>query len=150
MLVSAYSQVLNPQFAAFDKSEIKQKIISVTKFIVAITGMIIVAIFLAKPVITIIFGHKYDNAILPARLLLFAIIFFVWTVPFNSALYALNKPYVFAFASFAGLIVTAVGNVILLEKYGAVGAAVTFVFAQITGLVISVFAYQRIKKESNK
>ena len=40
---------------------------------------------------------------------------------------AIRTVVVFAFASFAGLIVTAVGNVILLEKYGAVGAAVTFV-----------------------
>lgn len=149
MVVSAYSQVLNPQFASIDESKIKEKIISVAKFIAAITGMIIAAIFLVKPLITIVFGHKYDNAILPARLLLIAIIFFVWTVPFNSALYALNKPHIFAFASFAGLIVTAVGNVILLEEYGAVGAAVTFVFAQIAGLIISVFAYQRIKKENN-
>ena len=74
-------------------------------------------------------------------MLLFAIIFFVWTIPFNSALYALNKPYIFSMAAFVGLVVTAIGDYLLLGKYGAIGAAYTYIAAQIVGLIIALGAY---------
>lgn len=147
MVVSAYAQVLNPQFASIGKSKLKQKIISVMKFIVLITLIIVIGIILVNPVITLIFGSKYDNSIIPAQLLLFAIIFYVWTVPFNCALYALNKPYIFTLASFVGLTVTAIGDYFLLGKFGAIGASITYIAAQIIGLVIAFVAYKIIIKK---
>lgn len=148
MVVSSYAQVLNPQFAAIEKSNIKSKIQSVIKFIIFISIMIVIAIVLIRPLIVLVFGNKYDKAIFPAQMLLFAIIFYVWTVPFNSALYALNKPYVFTIAAFAGLVVTAVGDYLLLGLYGAIGAAVTYIAAQIVGLIVAFIAYFNvIKKE---
>lgn len=146
MVVSAYAQVLNPQFASIPKEKLNQRIVAVAKFIALVSAAITVGIVLVKPAITIVFGHKYDNAIIPAQLLLFAILFYVWTVPFNSALYALNKPYIFTLAAFAGLAVTAVGDYLLLGTYGAIGAAVTFIAAQIVGLVVALIAYLLIVK----
>lgn len=150
MVVSAYAQVLNPQFASIEKKKIAAKIKSVAKFIALVSALIVAAIILVDPVIRLFFGDKYNNSILPAQMLLFAIIFYVWTVPFNSALYALNKPYVFTFAAFIGLIVTAVGDFLLLGRYGVIGAAVTYIAAQIVGLVVALCAYFVIvKKERN-
>ena len=150
MVVSAYSQVLNPQFASMDRNKLMERIKAVAKFIGLISAVIIVGIILVGPVINLVFGHKYDNAIIPAQMLLFAIIFYVWTVPFNSALYALNKPFIFTLAAFIGLIVTAVGDYLLLGEYGAIGAAFTFIAAQIVGLVVALGAYIIIVKKGKK
>lgn len=147
MVVSAYAQVLNPQFASIEKVKINERIKSVAKFIGGVTALIVVAIILVGPIIKLFFGDKYNHSILPAQMLLFAIIFYVWTVPFNSALYALNKPYVFTLAAFIGLIVTAIGDFWLLDKYGVIGAAITYIAAQIVGLVVALFAYFLVLKK---
>lgn len=150
MVVSAYAQVLNPQFASMDRNKLKERIKAVAKFIGLISAVIIVGIILVGPVINLVFGHKYDNSIIPAQMLLFAIIFYVWTVPFNSALYALNKPFIFTLAAFIGLIVTAIGDYLLLGEYGAKGAAFTFIAAQIVGLIVALGAYIIIVKKGKK
>lgn len=149
MVVSAYAQVLNPQFASMDTSKLKERIKSIAKYIAIISAVIVVAILIVGPVITMFFGNKYDNSIVPAKLLLFAIIFYVWTVPFNSALYALNKPYIFTLAAFIGLVVTAIGDFLLLGTYGAIGAAFTYIAAQIVGLVVALSSYIFIAKKGN-
>lgn len=149
MVVSAYAQVLNPQFASMDTSKLKERIKSIAKFIAIISAVIVFAILIVGPVITMFFGNKYDNSIVPAKLLLFAIIFYVWTVPFNSALYALNKPYIFTLAAFIGLVVTAIGDFLLLGTYGAIGAAYTYIAAQIVGLVVALSSYIFIAKKGN-
>ena len=147
MVVSAYAQVLNPQLASLDKSKLKERIRVVTKFIGLISTAIVIGIIIVGPVINLVFGHKYDNSIVPTQMLLFAIIFYVWTVPFNSALYALNKPYVFTLAAFIGLIVTAVGDYLLLGQYGVIGAAFTYIAAQIVGLVVAICSYIIVVKK---
>ena len=111
-----------------------------------ISVVVFTGILLAKPVILILFGTKYTQAIIPCQMLLFAIIFYIWTVPFNSALYALNMPYVFTVAALIGLLVTVVGNYYLLGRFGAIGAAVTYIAAQMVGLIVSMVAYLRNEK----
>ena len=151
MVTSSYAQVLNPLFASMSHgSQLNKKIKEVCKFIVFVCSIIVLAIILVGPLVKLVFGNKYDNAILPAQLLLFAIIFYVWTIPFNSALYAINKPQVFTFAAFVGLIVTIIGNYFLLAKLGAVGAAYTYILAQVVGLVVSVIAYYHFFKRKEK
>ena len=150
MVVSAYAQVLNPQFASMEKSKLKQRIVAVAKFIGIVSLVIIVGIVAVDPVIKIVFGSKYDNSIVPAQLLLFAIIFYVWTVPFNSALYALNKPYIFTIGAFVGLVVTAVGDYFLLNKYGAIGAAITYIAAQVVALIVALLAYIIIARKEKR
>ncbi|MBR4109663.1 MAG: flippase [Oscillospiraceae bacterium] len=148
MVVSAYAQVLNPQFASMDTREkLNKQIASVIKFIAVISALIGVAIVVVGPAVKLVFGNKYNDAIFPAQLLLFAIIFYVWTVPFNSALYAINKPEVFAFAALLGLIVTVVGDIFLLPSLGAVGAAITYIAAQVVGLVVAFVAYKLLYRK---
>lgn len=147
MVISAYAQVLNPLFASIDEEKLKEKITHVIRFIILISLLLLISIIAVKPIIKIVFGDRYDYSIFPAQLLLFAIIFFAWTVPFNSALYALNRPHVFSIAAFFGLIVTAVGDYFLLGKYGAIGAAYTYIAAQIVGLLVAILAYIYIVKE---
>lgn len=141
MLISSYAQVLNPQFASIPKLKIRKKINSIIKPTILISIGIVACIFLVEPIIQIIFGHKYDMAIFPARLLFIAILFYVWTVPFNSALYALDKAYIFTLAAFIGLIVTAIGDYLLLSDYGAIGAAITYIIAQIVGFSVAYGSY---------
>lgn len=150
VFISAYSVVLNPQLVTLDKLQLKSKVKKISLFISFETIVIIIAIFIVKPIIMLVFGSKYINSIVPAQLLLFAIIFYVWTVPFNGALYALNKPYFFTLTAFLGLIVTAIGNYFLLGEYGAIGASITFIAAQLFGFLISICACLIILNRKNE
>ncbi|GKU27271.1 polysaccharide biosynthesis protein [Clostridium folliculivorans] len=149
MICSSYAQVLNPILATLtSKQHLKNNINKITKFVVFVTGIILISIVFAKPAIYLIFGNKYANSILPLDIILVSIIFFVWTIPFNGALYAMNKPYIFCIAAAVGLVTTITFNVLLLPRYGAIGASMTFLLAQIIGLVVSIIGYRiNIKKE---
>lgn len=151
MVASAYSQVLNPQFASLNtQAEVSSRIKRLIKYVSLISLFIVACIIIVEPVVFVVFGHKYDSSIIPSRLLLFADGFFVWTIPYNSALYAMNKPFIFTIAAFAGLIVTVIGDLLLLGKYGAIGAAVTFILAQIIGLVVAIVSYNIIKNKDKR
>lgn len=143
MVIASYSQVLNPQFASIDRNKLHDKIIEIRKFIFILSGFVIIFLIMVGPILNFIWGIKYAKSIIPAQMLLIAIIFYAWTVPFNSALYALNKPHIFTIAALAGLVVTIIGDILLLPKYGAIGASITYIFAQIIGLVIAFSGYKK-------
>lgn len=149
MVISAYAQVLNPKFATFlNKKDLSNEVRKISKIIMMASMAIVFGIFLIKPVITFVFGIKYVCAVIPCQLLFVAIVFFIWTVPFNSALYALNMPYVFTIAAAIGLVVTVIGNYFLLGRFGAVGAAWTYIAAQSVGLLVAVVAYFNSEKRN--
>lgn len=151
MVITSYGQVLNPLFASMPtKEDINKQIRTVMKFVSVVSALIVLAILVVGPAIRLVFGSKYDQSVIPAQLLLFALIFYVWEMPFNSTLYAVNKPEVFTFAALLGLIATAIGNYFLLPTMGAVGAAITYIVAQIIGLAVAFFAYQIIYKKKQE
>lgn len=151
MVISSYGQVLNPLFASMPtKDELNKQIRTVIKVISLVCALIVLAILVVGPAINLVFGTKYNQSVVPAQLLLFALIFYVWQMPFNSALYAINKPNVFAFAALIGLVATVIGNYFLLPPLGAVGAAITYIVAQIIGLVVAFIAYQIYYKKNKE
>ncbi len=148
MVFSAYGQVLNPVIASFkDKNDLVKQIKNSTKFIYVMTLIIAIFIGCSGYVIYLVFGEKYANSIFPLKIILVALIFFVWTMPYNSVLYAMNKPHIFTIAAILTLFSTITGNCFLLNKYGAIGAAITFLFAQIIGFLVSLIFYKKHLKK---
>lgn len=147
MIVAAYGQVLNPVMASITSKEmLKTKLKTTNKVVLVMSMGIIAVIFLAPYIIEFIFDSKYINSILPLQILLISLVFYIGTIPYNTALYVMNKPQVFSVAAAMGVIITIVGNYFLLQDYGAVGAAITFLFVQLLGFIISYFAYKKYLK----
>lgn len=147
LVLSAYATVMNPIYAQLGSSkELKNKVKQTAKFIAAVSGLLIIACLLSEPVLVILFGDKYNSSIIPLRIILISLIFFVWTVPYNSALYALNKPSIFALAAGIGLLINIAGDYLLLPRFGAVGAAMTYFIAQVESFLVAYIAYKKIVK----
>ena len=145
MILSAYATVMNPVFAQLtSKRRIKEKIGQTIKVISFISIFLLIAALLSGHVITLFFGSKYENSIMPLKIMLVSLVFYVWTMPYNSALYALNKPYIFALAAGIGLVVNVIGDFLLLPRFGAVGAAWTYFAAQVEALLVAYIAYKKL------
>lgn len=147
MVLSAYATVMNPIFAQLSsKDKLKEKIRQTSKFILIISLFLICAVFISGIVITLFFGNKYENSLTPLRIMLVSLVFFVWTVPYNSTLYALDKPYIFALAAGTGLVINIIGDFLLLPRFGATGASVTYFIAQVQSLLVAYISYKKLVK----
>ena len=147
MVFSAYGQVLNPLMAGYrNKAELLSYVKQTYSFLWKLSVGLILMIFLAKPLVLLIVGEAYSNSVLPLQIVLAALIFFCWTMPFNTAIYALKKPYVFTIETIVGLLITVVGNYLLLGAYGATGAAMTFAIVQLVSWGIAYGFYLLIMR----
>lgn len=143
LVVSSYSQIMSPVFAKLNTlDKIRKKISSVKKIVLAGTGGMLLAVALSGIAVRILFGNKYDNSIVPLQIMFAALIFYIWTIPYNSALFALNKPQVFTIAAGIGLVATVIGDFLLLPAFGAVGAAFTYFIAQLIGFLVAYIGYR--------
>jgi O-antigen/teichoic acid export membrane protein len=91
-------------------------------------GMALLAL-LAGPVVRILYGTTYQDAIPVLQIMCIGLVFTVLTYPVSAVLFARKKTAAFplmAGLSAAGLIG---GNIALLPLWGAVGAAVAFSFS---------------------
>ncbi|MDV4150388.1 oligosaccharide flippase family protein [Clostridium sp. AL.422] len=148
MIFNSAGQVINPVFATIlTKEELKDKFAKVRKISIGLSVLIIISILICRYPIIIIFGDKYIDSIIPLQIILMSLVFFICTMPFNAVLYSLNKPHVFVIASGLGLIATFIGNLYLLPIYGAIGAAITYLIAQIIGFIISYLSYKYYEKK---
>ena len=87
--------------------------------------IVIAGIVAAKPMLRFLFGPQFIPALNMAKILLAASLFQGMNQVCGAALRSLGKPGRTSIAEFAGLFVTVVLLVILLPRFGAVGAAVT-------------------------
>lgn len=143
MVFVAYGQVLTPLMAGYNCiEELKGYVRGTYRFLKILSILLVTSIILAEPILMILIGDQYIKSVLPLQIILFSLIFFVWTMPYNTALNALRKPYVFSIETFLGIIITVGGNYCLLQEYGAIGAAVTFAIVQVVALILSKFFYE--------
>lgn len=144
LIFSSYGQVLTPMFAGVQSTEKLRILVSQTKkTCVCITVMLFIAILLSPYMIEIILGTSYMESILPLQLIITSLVFFVWTMPFNTGLFALNKPFVFSVDTVIGLGVTLLGNYLLIPLWGAEGAAVTVIIVNMISLITSIYFFRK-------
>ena len=141
MVSGAYSVVLVPQLSALsDPARIRSHTKRAAIFVALMSVAIGLGALLAPVILPLIVGPAYDAAIPVLRVLLVGMAIFVLNLPFGSALYALNRPQVFAFSAITGLVVAWACNLWLIPYLGAIGAAVTFGIISTVTLLISASA----------
>lgn len=142
LVFNSYGQVLVPELSGLKTIEdVKITLKSTKKFCFIMTIGLVTLFLIAPYLIHLIIGGRYDAAISPLRILILSLIPFVWTMPYNTAFFVLNKPYVFTVDTIIGFIITVVGNYLLLPKYGAIGATITVLCVNLASLIVSLYFY---------
>lgn len=151
MAAGAYGTVLNPRLAGIkDEKRLKQEVNRSAVLSAVISISLILAIFVFPPLIELIFGGKYNGSIPPLRIMLLSLTAFVFTLPFNAALYAMGHSKVFFFSALGCLIVNTTISLLLVPKFGAIGSSFSFTAVNITSLVFSIFFYRHYIKTGFK
>lgn len=96
---------------------------------------LIIGIIVAKPLIIIIFGEKYIGSIGVFRILLISYMFSVFANPISLILYNYGKTKSLAIMNCLQLIINFTGNIFLIKKFGAVGAANSTTLVKIFGFI---------------
>ncbi len=146
--LSSYASVLNTRLASItNKTELLFTVKRNKLVPVAVSGVLILSMFLFPLFLGFFFGTKYDGAIYPLAIILFGLIFYVWTFPYNSGLYSLGKSNTFFYQALIGLIIESGLAVLLIPSYGAIGAAISFVITYIVVMILSMFYFRKYIKE---
>lgn len=123
ILVSSFSSVLAPRFAAFeDKNSQRRYLLKSTLAILPISFGLFLWIIVAKPFIIFLFGEKYLESVRVFQVLILAMIPFLFTVPSVTAIiYALKKPFYIGYFSIFQSILLFVLNYIFIKRWGVFG-----------------------------
>lgn len=124
----ALSTAYAPSFSEAEKKnkgrEIFKKTILQTTILAAIG---LVPIIFASPIISLIYGKEYLPALRIFQILYLGMFFIILSVPSLTAIiYFLAKPKFYFLLTLFQLLVTIGGNILLIPRYQAQGAALTF------------------------
>jgi len=148
MIPGAFSTVLFPKISSIKSSEADDftpKVVRHTFFIMLISCLFL--FFLAKPLITIIFGSVFLPAVLPLIILLPGIIAFGIGGVLAADLSGRGKPQFAIYSSIACLIVNVILNIILIPKLGISGAAFASSIAYWINTIIILRVFLKISKK---
>lgn len=99
-------------------------------------------VVLAGPLVTLVAGDGFEDAVAPLRILAPALVFTFVNAVFAGVLIALNRQRALILVSLAGVTLNVLANLYAIPRFGYVGAAVTTVISEGAGLV-AVFVLAR-------
>jgi O-antigen/teichoic acid export membrane protein len=111
----------------------------IMKWVVPLVLLLIFAIYISQFVIGFVFGHKYAESIPVYMFLSYSMLISFIAIPASLIITAFNKTQLVAYSGFLQLIINFVLNLVLIPRFGVMGAAYTFG----AGLVIS-FLYNLV------
>ena len=137
---NAMSALLFPTLLAMEKgsAEFSAKICRNNLFFMVIFAL--VSIFIARPVIVLLYGMEYEPVTYAFLSLLFGIVIFPF-YKFIAAYFAAEKKLeIGIFASVIGIIVNIAANVILIPRFGVVGAgAASSISYSVLSIILLLF-----------
>lgn len=117
-----------------------------------LTCLIIVAVLsgaigAAHPIMLATFGHAYDGAVALSQVLLFAQVLLIVQMPFYFAMYALDSGKWIAVLGLTQAVVAILSGYLLIQRYGAGGAAWSNVVTYALGVLgVGLFHTLRMKR----
>jgi O-antigen/teichoic acid export membrane protein len=144
----AFGTVLNSKLAGItDRAELRKFVNKLKLVILGLTVILIISSILFPLFLNFLYGEKYSGAFIPMGIIMLSLIGYVWTLPYNSGLYSLGKSNIFFIQALAGLVIETTISVILIPKFGAVGASVSFGITYAIVLIISIFYFRKYINE---
>lgn len=123
-VVHAITTILLPTAAGEQESERRAMALRVARLSLPLLTVLYGGLFLAAgPLITLLYGTAYADAILSARILMLGTVAFGAADVLRQAIRALDKPTLSSMGDVAGLTSTVLLLAVLLPRYGFLGAA---------------------------
>lgn len=146
VLAASYASALSPRMTLLKNKKDSLSYIKKTSLaLIPMVILILIWIILARPFIYILFGVKYLSTVNTFRLLSFAMIPYLLSVPaFTTIIYTFKKPKYIGVFSIVQLILVVFINVLLIKRYGINGPGITFfisnsLYALYTWTLIIIF-----------
>jgi O-antigen/teichoic acid export membrane protein/peptidoglycan/xylan/chitin deacetylase (PgdA/CDA1 family) len=134
-----------PSIARAPVQERAQHTLATFRTLLVITvGVVLVAALIGTPAVPLMFGVRYQAAVIPYLVLLPGALGYVAIGVLSAALLSSRRPLLSSAPSAASLIVGVVLDVILIPPLHATGAALAASLAFFTGGVAAVVAYHRV------
>lgn len=118
-------------------------------WIVPLIIFLIPIIFISQYVVSYIFGVKYAESIPVYMVLSYSMLISLIGIPFSLIIIAFNKTKLVAYSGFLQLIVNLLLNILLIPRFGVMGAAYTFglgIFVSLAyNLICVIFLFKREK-----
>lgn len=151
MIPNSVSIVLLPRIAALDEDGRRAVALRVCRHVAtAMAAVVLIAFFSTEFLLPLVFSRKYVGSVLPFKILLGGTFLMTYNRILGSAVAATGRPERNIPANLAGSIVNVLMNIILIPKYGILGAAAAgSVSYGISGLA-SIIVYLRLNKGSVK
>ena len=149
MLPGAIATVLFPRISSLKEGEannLTPRVARHTFLIIFVISLILV--FLAKPLIKILFGHDFLPSVMPLLLLLPGIIALGGCKILTADLAGRGKPQFGTYAAFVSLAVNIPLNLYLIPKWGISGAAFASSIAYIIATLVVITAFIKISNKS--
>lgn len=145
-LISALAAVLAPRFASFkEKKEMNRFLI---KFSFAISGLIILSVFLLPIVYFIlpgILGEQYVTSLPIFVVLILAGLLVLLATPLHESIrYFFQRPNVFLYIYGIQLLLTTIFGIYLTNGYGILGMAFAILIGNLSNLLLSFFFYIKL------
>jgi O-antigen/teichoic acid export membrane protein len=147
MVSYSYLAVLFAEFSASTSIDIiKMKQRHSIPVVLLISVCIALLALLAHPIIYLVFGELFAEAVPVLQIMCVGLVFTVFSYPLTAALFAMNKSTVFPVTSAVALLVFVAGNIYLIPEYGVNGAAIAFSLSGFTSFVVSASWYAGIRR----
>lgn len=98
-------------------------------------------------VLPLVFGDKFQQAVPVALIMVIAGVFWGLNLVLEDGLRGLGQPNLILFAEVSGVIISIIGLIIMLPKFGIMGAAMASLFASCSITVVLIFWVQKITRE---
>lgn len=146
IVVSSLGNVVAPRFSSFNSQEqIKSYLKKLLLLVTAVSVGMALCIFLAKPIILLVFGTDYQEAILVFQLLTLAMIPFLYSiVTVNPIIYSYNRPNFIALTTFVQTVIIITLDVILIPVYGAIAPCIALAVSNFVVLIFTGWQLRRL------
>lgn len=124
VFASAISSVMFPYITSIENDEDKSKVTSLTfKIVMVVTFMAIIVLFFASNLIRFVYGEDYYGSIIPLKILLIGVFSLSLGKILANDIASRGKPELNALSNLIGLLVNVIFNILLIPRFGIVGAA---------------------------
>lgn len=150
LLVSALGSVVAPRFSAFvGKKDTLAYLKKLVPLIGAVSLAMVASVFLARPIITLVFGFEYLDAIPVFQVLALAMIPFLFSIATtNPIIYTFNQPRFFANITILQVVVLVTLDFILIPHYGALAPCYSIGVSNLLVFVLSSVKLARLLHEA--
>ncbi len=146
IVVSSLGNVVAPRFSSFTtKDQIANYLKKLFLLVGVVSAFMITCVFLARPIILLVFGNQYLEAIPVFQLLTLAMIPFLFTiVTVNPIIYSYNHPHFIALTSFIQTVILVVVDILLIPHFGAIAPTISLAISNLVVLGLTGWKLHRL------